>query len=60
MQLSQYVFDLCRGQLADDAPAPDVTAMVAELREMDEDNRLGPSQDRLLMRQLRAAFHFGV
>ncbi|MBU6291681.1 MAG: cyanophycin synthetase [Burkholderiales bacterium] len=43
MQVSQYVFVLCRGQLADDAPAPDVTAMVAELREMDEDNRLGPS-----------------
>jgi cyanophycin synthetase len=43
MQISQYVFELCRGELPDNAPAPDVAAMVAELREMDEDNRLGPS-----------------
>jgi cyanophycin synthetase len=43
MQISQHVFELCRGELPDNAPAPDVAAMVAELREMDEDNRLGPS-----------------
>jgi len=43
MQVSQYVFDVCRGELTDKAAVPDVSAMVAELREMDEDNRLGPS-----------------
>lgn len=43
LQVSQYAYDLCRGTLAADAKAPDVAAMLAELREMDEDLRLGPS-----------------
>ncbi len=43
MQLSQYAHDLVRGALPADAPAPDVAAMLGELRELDEDLRLGPS-----------------
>lgn len=43
LQLSAYVFDLSRGTLPANASAPDITAMLAELRELDEDLRLGPS-----------------
>jgi cyanophycin synthetase len=43
MQVSQYAFDLVRGALPAGAPAPDIAAMLAELRELDEDLRLGPS-----------------
>lgn len=43
LQVSQYAFDLVRGALPADAPAPDIAAMLAELREMNEDLRLGPS-----------------
>ncbi len=43
LQVTTHVFDLVRGKLPPDSPAPDVTAMLAELRELDEDLRLGPS-----------------
>lgn len=38
-----HALKLSTGQIAPNASTPDVTAMLAELRELDEDNRLGPS-----------------
>lgn len=43
MQLAQHAFGLHSGKLPPDTPAPNVAAMLAELRELDEDLRLGPS-----------------
>ncbi len=43
LQVSQYVFELSTGKLPPDAAAPDVSTMLDELRELDEDIRLGPS-----------------
>ncbi len=43
LQLAQHAFDQHSGRLPADATAPDVAAMLAELRELDEDMRLGPS-----------------
>ncbi len=43
LALADFAFAQARGTLANDADAPDVAAMVAELRELDEDERLGPS-----------------
>ena len=42
-QLAQYAFDQHNGVLPAEIPAPDVAAILAELRELDEDLRLGPS-----------------
>jgi cyanophycin synthetase len=38
-----HALKLSTGQIGPQASAPDVPAMLAELRELDEDNRLGPS-----------------
>ncbi len=43
LALADYAYAQARGTLPADAEAPDVAAMVAELRELDEDERLGPS-----------------
>ena len=42
-QIVAHALKLSTGQIAPNASTPDVTAMLAELRELDEDNRLGPS-----------------
>lgn len=43
LQLSEFAYAQARAALPADTAAPDVEAMVAELRELDEDERLGPS-----------------
>ena len=42
-QIVSHVWESVTGDLTKGAESPDVTAMVTELREMDEDLRLGPS-----------------
>ena len=42
-QIVTHALNLSTGPIALQANAPDVPAMLAELRELDEDNRLGPS-----------------
>ena len=42
-QIVTHALNLSTGPIAVQANAPDVPAMLAELRELDEDNRLGPS-----------------
>ncbi len=43
LQLAQHAFDQHGSRPPADVPAPDVPAMLAELHELDEDLRLGPS-----------------
>ncbi len=42
-QIVAHALKLSTGQIAANSNPPDVPAMLAELRELDEDNRLGPS-----------------
>ena len=42
-EIVAHALKLSTGQIASQTSAPDAPAMLAELRELDEDNRLGPS-----------------